>query len=134
MTKILTSFGYLVKEYEEHKEYDLGKQLQSTVIMQRGSFLPTHVERLDAYEVENNPNLGKFVHLGLPDVYQQVAISWEHRLDHLKPEYGDSFWINKETEYVVSCMRQDEMYQCVGKYCNVTNSLKLIPEVFQKVE
>ena len=101
MAEILTSFGYLLNEYKNHPEHDLFEQLCSVISRHRGSFLPTHVEKLDASEVENNPNLDKLVHLSLSDVYQQVAISWEHRLDHLKPEYGDSFWINKKTELCI---------------------------------
>ena len=130
----LTSYGYLQRQYQrqEPKESDLSDLLVS--LEQKQTFTPTHVKPLDLAEYTNNPLFGS---LGVMPIengeYELLLIAWEHCLEYLKPSYGNQFWINKDTGYVISFIRfcGNERYKYVGKYYSIDNSVRLIPDVFK---
>ncbi len=130
----LTSYGYLQRQYErqEPKEADLLDLLVS--LEEKQTFTPTHVKQIDLDEYTNNPLLGS---LGVLPIfegeYELLTIAWDHSMQYLKLSYGNQFWINKDTGYVISFIRlcENERYKYVGKYYSIDNSVRLIPDVFK---
>jgi len=131
----LTSYGYLQREYEkqqEPKEVELRDLLIS--LEQKQTFTPTHVKQIDLDEYTNNPLLGS---LGVLPIfegeYELLTIAWDHSMEYLKLSYGNQFWINKDTGYVIAFIQfcGTERYKYVGKYYSIDNSVRLIPDVFK---